>query len=258
MAAKKKTERTKAFRTWKAGKAKAAAQESAQGDGAPVTAEQPDPKSAEARAANRQAVREMNQRLAKKQDDAQREAEVAQAANQDVKARRAAKAGTTAAQTAPEPVADQCPRGGAHEWSTENDETACTKCCEPAPKDTQPADKKAKANGGKATAAAEQTEPAEPAADKPKRGKKAAAKKAAKPERTSALDAAARVLTEAGTPLTSREMIDAMAAKGYWKSPGGKTPHATLYSAILREIGTKGAEARFQKTERGKFAARQA
>ena len=27
-----------------------------------------------------------------------------------------------------------------------------------------------------------------------------------------------------------------------------------LYSAILREIGTKGKEARFKKTERGKFA----
>lgn len=35
--------------------------------------------------------------------------------------------------------------------------------------------------------------------------------------------------------------------------PGGKTPHATLYSAILREIATKGNEARFKKTERGHF-----
>ena len=49
-------------------------------------------------------------------------------------------------------------------------------------------------------------------------------------------------------------MIDAMAAGGYWISPGGKTPHATLYSAILREISTKGNESRFKKTERGKFA----
>ena len=31
-------------------------------------------------------------------------------------------------------------------------------------------------------------------------------------------------------------MIDAMTTKGLWTSPGGKTPHATLYSAILREI----------------------
>ena len=70
----------------------------------------------------------------------------------------------------------------------------------------------------------------------------------------SALDAAAKVLAEAGEPMTSKAMIDAMATKGYWTSPGGKTPQATLYAAILREIQTKGAEARFTKTERGHFA----
>ena len=31
-------------------------------------------------------------------------------------------------------------------------------------------------------------------------------------------------------------------------------PAATLYSAILRELQTKGNDARFKKTERGKFA----
>ena len=31
-------------------------------------------------------------------------------------------------------------------------------------------------------------------------------------------------------PMNAKEMIEAMAAKGYWTSPGGKTPHATLYS----------------------------
>jgi len=80
--------------------------------------------------------------------------------------------------------------------------------------------------------------------------------KTEKPDkRMSALDAAAKVLTEAGEPMATKAMIDAMAAKGYWTSPGGKTPHATLYSAIIREINTKGAEARFQKTDRGQFAA---
>ena len=54
--------------------------------------------------------------------------------------------------------------------------------------------------------------------------------------------------------MTCKELIEAMAAKGYWTSPGGQTPDATLYSAILREIGTKGADARFTKSERGKFA----
>jgi hypothetical protein len=70
----------------------------------------------------------------------------------------------------------------------------------------------------------------------------------------SALDAAAKVLGETATPMTCKELIEAMAAKGYWTSPGGKTPHATLYAAILRETVTKGANARFKKTERGKFA----
>ena len=48
--------------------------------------------------------------------------------------------------------------------------------------------------------------------------------------------------------------IEAMAAKGYWSSPGGQTPQATLYSGIIKEIKTKGKHARFEKTERGKFA----
>ena len=71
--------------------------------------------------------------------------------------------------------------------------------------------------------------------------------------KVSALDAAVKVLGESKEPLTTKEMIDAMAAKGYWKSPGGKTPDRTLYSAILREIVIKGKDARFAKAERGKF-----
>ena len=88
---------------------------------------------------------------------------------------------------------------------------------------------------------------------------KATKPKAEKPKtptsgKMSALDAAAKVLGESAEPLTSKTMIDAMATKGYWQSPGGKTPHATLYAAILREITTKGDESRFVKTERGHFA----
>ena len=73
-------------------------------------------------------------------------------------------------------------------------------------------------------------------------------------KKLSALDAAAKVLGEATEPMASKEMIEAMATKGYWTSPGGKTPHATLYAAIIREINTKGADARFVKTDRGRFA----
>jgi len=91
--------------------------------------------------------------------------------------------------------------------------------------------------------------------------KKAATKKSASPkaksgDKLSALDAAAKVLAEAGEPLNTKQMVEAMAAKKLWTSPGGKTPHATLYSAILREINTKGNDARFKKTERGKFTAK--
>jgi len=74
------------------------------------------------------------------------------------------------------------------------------------------------------------------------------------PKRLSALAAAHKVLCEATEPLNVQQMIEAMTAKGYWTSPGGKTPHATLYSAILRELA-KGEASRFVKTDRGRFVA---
>ena len=83
------------------------------------------------------------------------------------------------------------------------------------------------------------------------KGKKKAASQDGK---MSCIDAAAKVLSEKGEPMTCKEMIEAMAAKGYWSSPSGKTPHATLFSGILKEISTKGKESRFQKTDRGRFA----
>ena len=64
---------------------------------------------------------------------------------------------------------------------------------------------------------------------------------------------AKRVLAEAGRPMTCRAMVEAMAAKGLWTSPGGKTPEATLYSSLLRQIRAKGKEARFKKVARGQF-----
>ena len=75
----------------------------------------------------------------------------------------------------------------------------------------------------------------------------------APPKKLSALDAAVRVLEETKQAMTCPEMIETMAAKSYWTSPGGKTPAATLYSAILRELKAKGKDSRFKKTERGKF-----
>jgi hypothetical protein len=89
--------------------------------------------------------------------------------------------------------------------------------------------------------------------EKPPQGRRS--KKGSSAQQLSALDAAAKVLAETGTALTCQELIQVMAAKGYWTSPAGKTPAATLYAAILKEVKTKGAEARFQKTAPGKFAA---
>ncbi len=77
--------------------------------------------------------------------------------------------------------------------------------------------------------------------------------KPAKAKRVSALDAAARVLAESDRPLRAIDMIEVMHAKGLWTSPGGKTPEATLYAAIIREISAKGKDARFAKVDRGMF-----
>jgi hypothetical protein len=85
---------------------------------------------------------------------------------------------------------------------------------------------------------------------KVKGGKRAASQDG----KMSCIDAAAKVLVEKGEPMNCKEMIEAMAAKGYWTTPGGKTPHATLYSSIAREIRDKGKESRFEKADRGEFA----
>jgi hypothetical protein len=87
-----------------------------------------------------------------------------------------------------------------------------------------------------------------PAASKP------AAKTPKADGKMSGLDAAYRVLVEAGQPLNTKTMAEQMLAKGYWKT-GGKTPAATVYAAILREVVAKGKDARFRKTNRGMFEA---
>lgn len=136
-----------------------------------------------------------------------------------------------------------CPKGGDHKWKTEDSQTFCANCFEP--------------GDGVTMASPEKPAPERPVAEAGGKKRKAKAQPEPKADgKLSAIDAAAKVLTEAGKSMNTKEMIAAMADKSYWTSPGGKTPAATLYSAILREIGTKGAEARFQKTERGNFAVR--
>jgi hypothetical protein len=88
--------------------------------------------------------------------------------------------------------------------------------------------------------------------------KKAAPKKKPEPqpapaEKLSQIAAAERVLADAGEPMTCGEMVEAMMAKGLWSSPAGKTPAATLYASLLRQIRAKGKDAKFHKVARGRF-----
>ena len=82
--------------------------------------------------------------------------------------------------------------------------------------------------------------------------KKTTARKQAKGA-MSQLDAAVQVLAASAEPMSTKQMVEAMAQQKLWTSPAGKTPHATLYSALLRELQKKGNDARFKKTDRGKF-----
>lgn len=68
----------------------------------------------------------------------------------------------------------------------------------------------------------------------------------------SQIEAAIKILAVRKKPMSCQEMVDAMVAKRLWKSPGGKTPHATLYASILRDL-KKGKDARFKKVAPGKF-----
>jgi hypothetical protein len=83
-------------------------------------------------------------------------------------------------------------------------------------------------------------------------------KKPTEPSRTkeklTALGAAALVLAETREPMSCPDLIAAMAAKGFWSSPTGKTPHATLSAAIQREIDVKKNQSRFKKAAPGRYA----
>jgi hypothetical protein len=85
----------------------------------------------------------------------------------------------------------------------------------------------------------------------PAKATKTPAEKRAK--KVSSLDAAAHVLADKDEPMTCKAIVDDMLAKGLW-STHGKTPAATIYSAMLREIDEKPGETRFTKTGRGLFA----
>ena len=85
-------------------------------------------------------------------------------------------------------------------------------------------------------------------------GKKAKAPKQPK-EGMSALDAAHKVLVEIGTALTVRQIAEVISEKGYCPNLKGVTPHATISSAVQREILAKGDESRFYKGGKGLYGA---
>ena len=118
--------------------------------------------------------------------------------------------------------------------------------------------KKATRNAASTTKAKPKARSSKTAAKPKRRPAQAAAKPARKPtatKRPSALDAAAQVLKEAKKPLSCKDLAETILKRGLWKT-NGKTPAATLYAAIHREIDRKGKEARFEKVDRGMFALR--
>ena len=105
------------------------------------------------------------------------------------------------------------------------------------------------ARKGKAKAAKPQATPEKRVAKTAPKSRK----KAVREDGTmSGLNAAVKVLSEAGEPLRCKTIVERAIEKGLWKTTG-KTPQATVYAAIIREIAKKGDAARFAKTERGMF-----
>ena len=70
-----------------------------------------------------------------------------------------------------------------------------------------------------------------------------------------AIDAAAKVLAEAGKPLSYREITRAVLEAGLWQTQG-KTPEATVHAQLAVDIADQGTVSRFQRTGPGVFALR--
>lgn len=87
----------------------------------------------------------------------------------------------------------------------------------------------------------------------PAKAKAGPSKRPAARGNMSGLDAAAQVLARAKKPMTAQAIVDAMLKAKLWKTRG-KTPAATIYAAMVREIAAKGKDARFAKTAPGMFA----
>ncbi len=69
----------------------------------------------------------------------------------------------------------------------------------------------------------------------------------------SLVKAALKVLGDEKRPMGCKELVEAIVARGLWKSPRGKTPAQTLYGTFCNEIRMKAAP-RVKRTEaKGKF-----
>lgn len=123
-----------------------------------------------------------------------------------------------------------------------------SKVAKPKPSKTRtPKASSAKSGASKAEATAKSGQSGKTAKSSPKKpdAKKSTLKK------PSGLDLAAKILAESDRPLNAKEIAERVIAAGWTTS--GKTPHATLYSAMLREIKGKGEKSRFVLAERGRF-----
>jgi hypothetical protein len=80
-----------------------------------------------------------------------------------------------------------------------------------------------------------------------------AAKSRAKP--MTCREAAIRVLAETKRAMSAKELVEAMSRRGYWTTPKGKTPHATVRTELRREMHKTG---RIIQPARGLYALRHA
>lgn len=73
-----------------------------------------------------------------------------------------------------------------------------------------------------------------------------------RPRKKGILDIAAEMLARSKKPMGAKEIVERALDRGLWKTKG-RTPSATLYAGIIREIAAKGKDARFKKVDRGLF-----
>ena len=95
--------------------------------------------------------------------------------------------------------------------------------------------------------------PQAPKAAKTVKSAKSATPAAEAKPKLSLVKAAIAVLAETEEAMGANELVEAAKAKGLWTPGEGKTPAQTLYSAISREIKSKGERSRFTSAGKGKF-----